>query len=357
MSQPAAVQCALIPNAPAPFSGDPDPDHHRLPDFILRSSDDVDFHIHKEVLKFASVVFDDMFTLPAGNGDPSDLSKNGIPILAVPEPSAVLYRLLGLVYPAQTVGLYTLVESDLNIIFGVHVAADKYQFLCVLRLLNQMLETCPLIEVHPHRFFAIARLRGLSNLAQKAALRTLHLPVTVPALRFPEMKLLSWDVVQQLHDFHHKCGTVAQSIIEDVVRGHAFSFRSGTHNSSAPPLSLFDHDDGKLFVWWDWTRGHAEGCGPINQVSGEPLVGQPTYPLVRPAPWLQNHVEQLALQARLRPSHRTLQQKADVVAPSNNDLMDACPACSSRAASDLVQFGEQLALRIQESNAKLVQDL
>ncbi|KAJ7110480.1 hypothetical protein C8R44DRAFT_678138 [Mycena epipterygia] len=356
MSQ-RVVQSALIQNAPAPFSGDPGPDSHRPPDFILRGSDDVDFHVHKEVLKFASVVFDDMFTLPAGNGESnSDLSKNGIPILPVPEPRAVLHRLLGLVYPPQSVGLYTLAESDLDIILAVHAAADKYQFLRVLRLLNEMLETSTLIEAHPHRIFAIARLRGLPGLAHKAALCTLHLPATVPTLRFPEMKLLSWDVVQQLHDFHYKCGTEAQRIVENGVAERVFIWYRGRYASADPDFLVFDQDDGKPFVWWDWQKGHVAGCGPTNK-DGNPVVGQPTVPFVTPASWFRNHVERLALRARLRPSHHTVQQKTDVVAQSNNDHMDACPVCSAQAASDLVQFGKQLVLCIQKSNEKLVEDL
>ncbi|KAJ7872237.1 hypothetical protein B0H13DRAFT_1895425 [Mycena leptocephala] len=54
MSQP-------IQNAPAPFSGDPDPENNvPAPDFIVRSGDDVDLHVHKAILQFVSVFFKNM---------------------------------------------------------------------------------------------------------------------------------------------------------------------------------------------------------------------------------------------------------------------------------------------------------
>ncbi|KAJ6465238.1 hypothetical protein DFH09DRAFT_1346435 [Mycena vulgaris] len=63
-------------------------------DFILRSRDGTDFHVHKETLKFTSDVFADMSALPM---ETCELSQDGIPVLVLPEPHAVLLRLLRLV--------------------------------------------------------------------------------------------------------------------------------------------------------------------------------------------------------------------------------------------------------------------
>jgi hypothetical protein len=76
-----------IKDALAPFSGAADTlTDSNPPDFILRSSDGVDFHVHREILKFASDCFDGMFSVAGGDGDPTALLRDGKPILVLPEP-------------------------------------------------------------------------------------------------------------------------------------------------------------------------------------------------------------------------------------------------------------------------------
>ncbi|KAJ7612948.1 hypothetical protein DFH06DRAFT_1015060, partial [Mycena polygramma] len=86
-----------------PFSGNHDPgnDSHP-PDFILRSSDGYDFHVHRDILKFASDCFDGMFSIPGGGNDPSAPFRDGKPVLILLQPKWVLYRLFSLAYPAQS---------------------------------------------------------------------------------------------------------------------------------------------------------------------------------------------------------------------------------------------------------------
>ncbi|KAJ7081935.1 hypothetical protein C8R44DRAFT_60688 [Mycena epipterygia] len=180
--QPAPFQDAL-----APFSGAQDGlGLHRPADFILRSSDGVDFHIHKDILKFVSDFFDTMFSFPQASDDPNELRRDGKPILAIPEASVVLHGLLYLAYPAQTTHGEANGWKDFDVIVGVLEAAHKYQFIAVERLMEVRLESPVVLNAHPHRIFAIARLRKLPELARKAALSTLKYPVC-PAVSFPEM--------------------------------------------------------------------------------------------------------------------------------------------------------------------------
>ncbi|KAJ7128314.1 hypothetical protein C8R44DRAFT_777779, partial [Mycena epipterygia] len=51
-------------------------DLHRPSDFILRSSDGVDFHVHREA-----------------SDDPNELERDGKSILVLPECNAVLHKL------------------------------------------------------------------------------------------------------------------------------------------------------------------------------------------------------------------------------------------------------------------------
>ncbi|KAJ7277258.1 hypothetical protein C8J57DRAFT_1176729 [Mycena rebaudengoi] len=95
-------------------------------DFILRSCNGVDFHVHKDMLKLVSGCFEGMFSLPGGDGNPCPLARDGKPVVAFPEPDSLLYRLLSFAYPAQSPEPYTLGESDLDGVVALHKAADKY---------------------------------------------------------------------------------------------------------------------------------------------------------------------------------------------------------------------------------------
>jgi len=67
---------------------------------IVRSSDLVDFRVHKSVLAIASPIFSDALTLP----QPSDSEVvDGFPMIQVSEDSEVLNCLLSILYPVPTV--------------------------------------------------------------------------------------------------------------------------------------------------------------------------------------------------------------------------------------------------------------
>ncbi|KAJ7106740.1 hypothetical protein C8R44DRAFT_886004 [Mycena epipterygia] len=102
--QPAPFQDVLTP-----FSGAQDGlGLHRPADFILRSSDGVDFHVHMDVLKFVSDFFDTTFSFPQASDDPNELRRDGKSILVLTEFNAVPQRLLCFAYPVQILDQYTL---------------------------------------------------------------------------------------------------------------------------------------------------------------------------------------------------------------------------------------------------------
>ncbi|KAJ7016603.1 hypothetical protein C8F04DRAFT_981170 [Mycena alexandri] len=91
---------AVLKDAAVPFPGAINDDAHP-PNFIIRSSDGVDFHLHKEILKFGSACFDGMFSVAGDQDTQSNTKHDGKPVLVLPEPEAVLYRLFSLAYPPQ----------------------------------------------------------------------------------------------------------------------------------------------------------------------------------------------------------------------------------------------------------------
>ena len=67
---------------------------------IVRSSDFVDFRVHKPVFAMASSVFKDLFSLPQPSDSESD---DDFPVVKLPEDSELLHSLVSIIYPVPTV--------------------------------------------------------------------------------------------------------------------------------------------------------------------------------------------------------------------------------------------------------------
>ena len=78
------------------------PEPFRVPDanLVIRSSDLVDFRVHKSVLAMTSPIFRDTLSLP----QPSDSEfVDGLPMIQISEDSELLSCLVSILYPVQTV--------------------------------------------------------------------------------------------------------------------------------------------------------------------------------------------------------------------------------------------------------------
>jgi hypothetical protein len=78
------------------------PEPFNIPDanIIIRSSDLVDFRVHKSVLAMVSPFFTDLLSLP----QPSDgESVDGVPVVQMSEDSELLNSLVSILYPVRTV--------------------------------------------------------------------------------------------------------------------------------------------------------------------------------------------------------------------------------------------------------------
>ncbi|KAJ6548577.1 hypothetical protein B0H19DRAFT_1378992 [Mycena capillaripes] len=307
MSQTAAP----IQDAPAPFSGQHDPDDRfDVPDLIVPSGDGFDLHVHRAILKFVSIFFRNMLD---GAGSATDLHRDEKPVVVLPEPCADLHRLLCLAYPGS-VDHYSLTAQNLDGVWAVHEAADKYVFTGVLELLERMLANPILIEAHPHRIFAIARLR--------------HLP-SVPAGKF-----------QELYEFHHARGKAAEAMV----------------NANSGPLDAFSFDasitrdeDGHYeFIWWVFEGGsdHTGDCGPD-------IMGYDGDYDMTPAPWFKTHIEIFTPKLRTIPSRHTIETKACNLADAARAVIKSCQPCREHAERHLFGWRYQLARRIEASNEKI----
>jgi hypothetical protein len=68
--------------------------------FIIRSSNFVDFRVHKSILAMASPIFKDLLSLP----QPSDNETvDGLPVVQLSESSELLSSLISILYPVPAV--------------------------------------------------------------------------------------------------------------------------------------------------------------------------------------------------------------------------------------------------------------
>ena len=131
-------------------------------DIILRSSDHVDFYVHRSILSEASPVFEDMFNIPQpphGEGE----AHAGL-VVDVAEDSKTLRHLLLLCYPVNKPDF----ASQPDDILPVLQAALKYIMEWPITLLKRDLHA--LMPVRPLRVWAIASRTGLDAIVREAAL-------------------------------------------------------------------------------------------------------------------------------------------------------------------------------------------
>ncbi|KAJ7907028.1 hypothetical protein B0H13DRAFT_2332765 [Mycena leptocephala] len=317
------------------------------PSLELLTHDGVDFHVQREILKFASDCFDGMFSVAGGHGDSTALQRDGKPIVVLPEPESVLYRLLCLAYPAQTPEHYTLGVANLDGLVAVHQAAHKYQFISAQRLIERMLDNPTLIDARPHRLFAIARLWNLHDVARKAAISTLKYTVYPPPPAFPEMKILRWEDVHKLQEFHEKCGIAARDIAVDNARPQELpsigSLESSQESKPRPSAHYCDDVTKQHLVWWV-CKNHSPRCR-----TSEIRVSEP------PVSWFRSHIARLAMQLYLRPSRDRVIAEVPTLAPAERGIIDTCAVCFKLADRDLASFTRQLAADIEASNTWLAE--
>ncbi|KAJ7636246.1 hypothetical protein FB45DRAFT_1055718 [Roridomyces roridus] len=191
-----------IPTDPPAFQPSHPLDKAAGADTILRSSDGVDFYVHRAILSLVSPVFETMFRLPQPNASNSE--RLDIPVVDVSETSIALDRALRFFYPGTQPDPKTLEElgEAIDVLM-------KYDVQCQVPLLKRYLA-----DYHassPLSVYAIAVKHEWKDAAVKAAREFLKQPLRFSGDRPRELDGITSSAYHNLLEYHYSCGEVARN--------------------------------------------------------------------------------------------------------------------------------------------------
>ena len=144
---------------------------------IVRSSDQVNFRIHKSLLAMSSPFFKDLLSLPQ---PPDGELVDGLPVVALSEDAGLLNSLVSLLYPTSPI-----IPGSYEMVFALLAACQKYDMESVQSDIRDeiKLERFPApVGVEGFSAYAIASSMGLIPEMENAARLTLGYPMTFESL-------------------------------------------------------------------------------------------------------------------------------------------------------------------------------
>lgn len=253
---------------------DPFNESSELADFVIRSADSVDFFVFKPLLSFGSK---SSFFAHLSDAQPTEM-RNGLPLLSLPDSSAILRTVLLFCYrldpPVLTIKDIILVGEALN----------KYCLDMAVTRLERAVIMSPLIKTDPLRVFAVAVHYGWKTLGTAAAKHTLAMPIDQLA-PIPELAMISALDLAHLMEYHRECARATQSLAErrDYALGLTMFWLNGR---SAVNDLLF-----RQTAWCKWCKGRLSYRIALGDGHGQGDVHS----------WATTFVEQAIVQLRRRP--------------------------------------------------------
>ncbi|KAK0234098.1 hypothetical protein IW262DRAFT_1424820 [Armillaria fumosa] len=171
-------------------------------DLVIRTSDNVDFFVHRSFLLLKSP---SSFFRNALYGNHHTEEKDGLPVLEVVEDSAIFKSILLFCYPYDTPELASVEHFS-----AVGMALDKY---CMDHAFERFVQTVIgslLIKGQPLRVFAVAIANRWKALGETAARNTLGVPLDGVESDVKELDGISARHLQRLLNYHKRCGKITQ---------------------------------------------------------------------------------------------------------------------------------------------------
>jgi hypothetical protein len=161
-------------------------------DIVLRSSDLVDFHVHRSVLVASSPFFRDMFSLPQ---PPNDAAPEALPVVHLSEDAGTLNSLVSMLYPVPPEIPWSYVD-----ILTLLAAATKYDMDAVQSFIRTEISLKKLLSPHPAHAYAVAYSKRLVPEMATTARDTLRFPLTFEFLG-STMRSFEGGALRDLADF------------------------------------------------------------------------------------------------------------------------------------------------------------
>ncbi|KAH9053912.1 hypothetical protein EDB87DRAFT_145811 [Lactarius vividus] len=143
---------------------------------IIRSSDQVNFRVHKSLLAMSSPFFEDLLSPPQ---PPDGELVDGLPVIQLSEDADLLHSLVSLLYPISPY-----IPDSYEKAFALLAACQKYDMVPIQSYIRAEIKRWPSMPMgaDPFRRYAIASSLGLNPEMESAARLTLGYPMTFESL-------------------------------------------------------------------------------------------------------------------------------------------------------------------------------
>ncbi|KAK0500992.1 hypothetical protein EDD18DRAFT_1348432 [Armillaria luteobubalina] len=185
-----------IIRAEAPFN-----DASDLADLVIRTTDNVDFFVHRILLSLKSP---SSFFRHALEGSRYTEERDGLPVLEVKEDSIVFRKVLLFCYPYDVPEMKNVEEC-----FAVGGVLDKYCLDNGFERFVRAMRALPLMKQNTLRIFGFAAARGWKDLGEAAARNTLRMALD-QEIEFDGLDNITALQYLRLRDYRKRCGKAAQ---------------------------------------------------------------------------------------------------------------------------------------------------
>ena len=169
---------------------------------VIRSSDLVNFRVHKAVLAMASPFFKDLLSLPQ---PPDSESIDGLPVVQLTEDAELLHSLVSVLYPVPSV-----IPHSCEKVLYLLAACQKYDMVKAQSYIRAEVDNwspwgfLPPFGNTVFRVYAIASEKGLVPEMESAARQTLDRPMTFETLG-AGLRLFQGSALRDLVRFRKRC--------------------------------------------------------------------------------------------------------------------------------------------------------